>query len=74
MSWVSSTIQTLMTTMAKFIKHTSCDHCGSSDALALYDDGGQHCFSCGYTIRPNVSPYVTAVVNMVMDKQFFGIA
>ena len=69
MSWVSSTIQTLMTTMAKFIKHTSCDHCGSSDALALYDDGGQHCFSCGYTIRPNVSPYVTAAMQRDEDDE-----
>ncbi len=35
---------------ATFIKHTSCDVCGSSDANGVYDDGnGQthtYCFSC----------------------------
>lgn len=36
--------------MASFIKHTSCPECGSSDALAIYaDGGGAHCFSCAYT-------------------------
>jgi twinkle protein len=33
--------------MSIFIKHTSCPQCGSSDALAVYDDN-EHCFSCGY--------------------------
>lgn len=32
--------------MAKFVKHTSCEKCGSSDAKALYDDGSSWCFSC----------------------------
>ncbi len=36
--------------MANFIKHTNCEHCGSSDANALYDDGSSHCFSCRKTI------------------------
>lgn len=36
----------------RFIKHTSCEECGSSDANALYADKGEivnnsHCFSCG---------------------------
>ena len=31
---------------SEFIKHTSCDKCGSSDALAVYDDGHTYCFSC----------------------------
>ena len=36
--------------MAAFVKHTSCPQCGSSDALAIYaDGGGSHCFSCSYT-------------------------
>jgi len=34
-----------------FLKHTACPRCGSSDALANYSDGGQHCFSCGYHPR-----------------------
>ena len=33
-------------TNAKFIRHTSCDNCGSSDANAVYDDGTTWCFSC----------------------------
>lgn len=28
--------------------HEPCDKCGSSDALAEYDDGHVHCFSCGH--------------------------
>ena len=36
--------------MANFIKHEACPQCGSSDALAIYaDGGGSHCFSCSYT-------------------------
>ena len=33
-------------TNAKFVRHTSCDNCGSSDANAVYDDGPTWCFSC----------------------------
>ena len=29
-----------------FIKHTSCEPCGSSDANAVYSDGSTYCFSC----------------------------
>ena len=32
--------------MADFVKHTSCDNCGSSDARALYSDGSWYCWSC----------------------------
>ena len=32
-----------------FVKHIPCDHCGSSDANALYTDGHTHCFKCGVT-------------------------
>ena len=36
--------------MANFVKHEPCPNCGSSDNLAVYDDGSYHCFSdCGYT-------------------------
>ena len=31
---------------SKFLRHTSCDRCGSSDANAVYDDGTTWCFSC----------------------------
>jgi len=32
--------------MAEFLRHTSCDNCGSSDARAIYSDGSSFCFSC----------------------------
>lgn len=32
--------------MARFIQHQSCPDCGSSDALAVYDDDSSFCFSC----------------------------
>jgi Zn ribbon nucleic-acid-binding protein len=31
-----------------FLRHTACPVCPSSDALAIYEDGSQHCFSCGH--------------------------
>lgn len=34
-------------TTSEFIKHISCEHCGSSDANALYTDGHSYCFRCG---------------------------
>ena len=29
--------------------HKPCPHCGSSDALSVYSDGGAKCFSCGWS-------------------------
>jgi KaiC/GvpD/RAD55 family RecA-like ATPase len=36
--------------MAAFIRHTSCDKCGSSDGRAVYQDESSHCFVCEHTI------------------------
>jgi len=33
--------------VAIFLRHEPCPRCGSSDALAIYSDGGSFCFSCG---------------------------
>lgn len=33
-----------------FLKHTSCPKCGSSDANAVYSDGGSYCYSCTFTV------------------------
>ena len=33
--------------MATFLRHEGCPKCGSSDALAIYSDGGAHCFASG---------------------------
>lgn len=41
-----------MTSDSTFVKHTSCQFCGSSDANSLYTDGHSHCFSCGKTVYP----------------------
>jgi len=32
-----------------FVKHTSCESCGSSDGKAIYSDESSHCFVCGKT-------------------------
>jgi len=37
-----------MTSDSRFLRHEPCFQCGSSDALAVYSNGGEHCFSCGY--------------------------
>jgi KaiC/GvpD/RAD55 family RecA-like ATPase len=36
--------------MAAFIKHTSCEACGSSDGKAVYEGGSSHCFVCEHTV------------------------
>ena len=30
----------------KFLRHESCEACGSSDAKAVYSDGSSYCFAC----------------------------
>ena len=34
-----------------FVRHTACPECPSSDAFAVYSDGGGYCFSCGHSVR-----------------------
>ena len=36
--------------MGNFVRHASCEKCGSSDANAIYDDGSSHCFACEATV------------------------
>lgn len=36
-----------MQTQSNFVKHLSCEACGSSDANCLYSDGHTYCQSCG---------------------------
>jgi twinkle protein len=39
---------------SKFVKHSECKECGSSDANSLYTDGHEYCFSCQtWTPPPN---------------------
>lgn len=55
---------------SKFIKHIECEHCGSSDGAALYDDGHSFCFVCNHRsgdglIEPDEKHYRT-VKNMII--------
>ena len=48
---------------SKYLRHEGCPSCGSSDALAIYADGGEHCFSCGYHTKGSTGEtQVTEVV------------
>lgn len=47
-------------TKAKFLRHEGCPECKSSDSLALYDDGGEHCFGAGCTYHKSGNGTVTA--------------
>ena len=40
----------------RFLYHTSCDACGSSDARAVYDTNTWYCFSCGASGREGDKP------------------
>lgn len=35
----------------EFVRHEACPACPSSDAFAIYSDGGGYCFSCGHSRR-----------------------
>jgi len=44
---------------SKFLRHTSCDHCGSSDGSSVYDDNHQYCHVCHeYTRGDDETPVV----------------
>jgi twinkle protein len=43
---------------SKFIEHTNCEACGSSDANAIYEDDSSHCFSCGKHVFPDAGKFV----------------
>ena len=36
---------------SQFVRHEPCPNCTSSDAFAVYSDGGGYCFSCGHHVR-----------------------
>lgn len=40
-------------TESEFLKHTPCEHCGSSDANSLYTDGHSYCFACETYTHPD---------------------
>jgi len=56
--------------MARFLKHTACPLCGSSDALAHYEDGSTYCFSHGKSTKSaSLSPYVTSFLGKDDDEE-----
>jgi twinkle protein len=59
---------------SNFVRHTPCESCGSSDANSLYDDGHQHCFSCGETVQaegsaPDVAATPRKVSGLINDVE-----
>lgn len=46
--------------MNRFLYHTSCERCGSSDAKAIYSHGDSFCFSCRGVNSAKISPYVAS--------------
>ena len=68
--------------MSEFIEHTSCEACGSSDARAVYGDGGSHCFKCKDTSKgdgsgtptPTKSQNLDYMDTIPMDKRLRGIS
>jgi len=50
--------------------HRSCPHCGSSDALSVYADGGAKCFSCGWSwkeFEKGGNKRVTHIVSEIIE-------
>ena len=43
----------------EFVRHEPCPECTSSDAFAIYSDGGGYCFSCGYHCQGDGKPQST---------------
>ena len=54
---------------SKFLKHIPCEHCGSSDANSLYDDGHTHCFNCGTTEQENTIEERSVLRDSVAPKR-----
>lgn len=60
--------------MAEFIKHTSCESCGSSDAKAVYSDGSSYCFSCEKTTVSEEFKQINSKVNRKVNKENFNVS
>lgn len=64
---------------AKFLRHESCDACGSSDAKAIYSDGSSYCFACQTAIRAdsavisNSGGKVLPMTHKAVTEQIRGI-
>ena len=54
---------------SEYMYKTSCEACGSSDARAVYSDGGSYCFVCSNTIRGDKDTFKQS--GQVMKKKEF---
>jgi twinkle protein len=55
-----------------FLHHTNCDNCGSSDALAVYDDGSTYCFSCNKASKPKDGGTKSVDTKKTMNLYYTG--
>ena len=54
---------------SKFLRHIACEHCGSTDANSLYDDGHTHCFKCGTTEFENTIEERSVMKDAIAPKK-----
>ncbi len=59
---------------SKFLRHCACEHCGSSDANSLYDDGHTHCFNCGVTEHEGAYDERTVMRDAIASKKVTQMA
>ena len=58
---------------SSFVEHTACP-CGvSSDALAVYDDGHSHCFSCDQTFQADGEKVVVQDSSLIHDGECIAL-
>ncbi len=62
---------------AYVIKHTQCPECAkwgrdnSKDNLAIYSDGGEHCFGCGFHVFPDkIKAYINKQIEVPHHSVF----
>ena len=53
---------------SEFLTHEPCPSCGSSDALARYNDGHAYCFSCGYYEHAEGDNPIATYTNMIQGS------
>jgi len=57
----------------EFIRHESCEKCGSSDALAVYTDGHGYCFACQTYFKEATSVETASnVVSYTKPVEMYG--
>ena len=54
---------------SKFLRHVPCEHCGSSDAGAEYDDGHFYCFNCHHTEHETDACNLSVMQQAVMPRK-----